>query len=76
MIGDPFFASVNLEQCTFIVGNLTETFTQAVEVGALDGSVYAYNQGSNSYSTVSSLSTGFGCWIYAYGAGTLMVPPP
>jgi subtilase family serine protease len=74
MIGDPFNSTIPISSLTFNGA----TFSQASSTpDQLVGSaIFAYDMGSNSYVSASSLQFGQGYWIFAYSAVTMYVPAP
>jgi subtilase family serine protease len=76
MIGDPFNASIPLQNVTFNDGS--ETFAQGTANAnpLIYPTLYSYTAGSSSYTSANSLSPGLGYWVYAYQATTMDVPPP
>jgi hypothetical protein len=76
MVGDPFTSSVSQSSLMFDSG--TKTYAQATAGSSplIDPTFYAYDSGSNSYETATSLSVDQGYWVYAYSTTDMDVPPP
>jgi hypothetical protein len=66
LVGAPFASSINLTDLMVTYSSTDYTWAGAVSNTIIDGNVFGWNRGLQSYFTTTSFDPGDGYWLYAY----------